>query len=379
MNWEKLLKKTVDVIKDKGGDALDEMTGTPKKFKIDVKEKEKGFFEIWIKGRMPIIDGDSFVRISAYDKYSNDKYPTEASKKSFFSIYSPLDYGNDETGTWGRKMPLSLRHSAMEIRPMHINSFIPAILLAKHSGMRTVTFQLSWMKGDGKYYVNDYFSHDHIFYMPNGEHDQEENLEEIKKLFITIGLAVAFSDGSIDKNESEIVKNYGAMLAGDNAKSKEALNFIIKSTYSKYKKLSFDKINSEMETLVIKFNEIADDAQKYKLADFCYSLMAADKRADENELKILNRIKKLLDIETEYFQKLSDQTIIELDSSSVEENLENIVGIDTSWPKEKISKHLSSEFQKWSNRLNILADEEKKQKAQNMLELIAKARIKYEI
>lgn len=379
MDWEKLIKKTVDVGKNVAGGILDEITGAPKKFKFDIYKNRKGFYEIWISGKMPLFDGDTFLEITAYDKYSKDKYPNENSEKSPSYIYSILDEWNDEQGKWGNKLPIKDDLGGMEIKLIKVHTFIPEILVAKYSGDRTITFQLCWQRKDGKFYTNDNYKHDHVIYMPNGEQDQLENLAEIKKLFIKIGLAVAFADGSIDKQESQIVKEYGAMLAGSDLKLKENLNLIIKETYAKYKKLSFDNINSEIATLAIKFNEIADTAQKYKLADFCYSLMAADKKADKNELKILDKLKGLLDIEDEYFEKLSDQKIVELDSSSVESNLEKILGIDTSWSKEKISKHLATEFQKWSNRLNTLTDEEKKQKAQGMLELIAKARIKYEI
>ena len=36
--WEKLLKKTVDVIKDVGGDILDDIEGSPREFKVYFEE-----------------------------------------------------------------------------------------------------------------------------------------------------------------------------------------------------------------------------------------------------------------------------------------------------------------------------------------------------
>lgn len=382
MDWQKLLKKTVD----EGKKILDEVTGVQNfdhlKFRMYTKEAEEGLFEIWISGCLPEFDGDNGIRINAYDLYGDDKTPKVGySEEKPFYIYSPIkEQNNPDTGKWGRTLSISNDFSGEALKPFHIANFYPPALVTNYSGNRDIVFRLSYRKADGEWYINKtIYSHKQTFYMPSGAQEEKENLEQIKNLFITIGLAVAFSDGSIDKQESQIVKEYGAMLTGSDLKLKENLNLVIKETYAKYKKLSFDKINSEITTLITKFNEIADTAQKYKLADFCYSLMAADKKADKNELKILDSLKELLDIEDEYFKKLSDQKIVELDSSSVESNLEKILGIDTSWSKEKISKFLATEFQKWSNRLNTLTDEEKKQKAQSMLELIAKARIKYEI
>ena len=140
--------------------------------------------------------------------------------------------------------------------------------------------------------------------------------------------------------------------------------------------------NKEREELFSKqlkeFEEVAIDSYKYKLADFTYAIMSADSEAHENELNYLEKIESTLSIDKSYFKKLADRSLVNLDASSIESNIEKIIGIDKTWPKDKICSHITSDFQKWSNRLNHIEDEEKKQKAQNMLDLLAKARQKYE-
>ena len=214
--------------------------------------------------------------------------------------------------------------------------------------------------------------------MPHGFEDYIENGKKTNELFINIGMAVVFADGSADKKESAILKDYATQLSSGNEDSKKELNSLLRIALVKYKNLKA----SEREALFIlqlkEFEEVAIDSYKYKLADFTYAIMSADSEAHENELKFLEQIKSMLSIDEDYFKKLTDKSLVELNSSSVESNIEKIIGINTDWPKDKICHHITAEFQKWSNRLNNIEDESKKSKAQNMLDLLAKARRKYE-
>ena len=60
-------------------------------------------------------------------------------------------------------------------------------------------------------------------------------------------------------------------------------------------------------------------------------------------------------------------------------SIEEILGIEKSWDKEKIKKHLTTEFQKWNNRISTLKEGEERNNAQLMLNKIADARKKYDI
>ncbi len=64
----------------------------------------------------------------------------------------------------------------------------------------------------------------------------------------------------------------------------------------------------------------------------------------------------------------------DLETSS---SLEIMLGIDEGWTKEEILVHLNKEFAKWNGRIQALENEDEKNKAQKMLDAIAKARKKY--
>ena len=82
-----------------------------------------------------------------------------------------------------------------------------------------------------------------------------------------------------------------------------------------------------------------------------------------------NRKKVILPHETN-----TERPKVDRDDPSLEELLE----IDTAWPNVMVKGHLQTESEKWTNRLVTMADGPEKESAQNMLDLVAKARKKYE-
>ena len=55
-------------------------------------------------------------------------------------------------------------------------------------------------------------------------------------------------------------------------------------------------------------------------------------------------------------------------SLTSEEGLESLVGIEDGWSDDQKKKHIRTEFQKWSNRLNSLPEGDERDAAQNMLD-----------
>jgi hypothetical protein len=59
------------------------------------------------------------------------------------------------------------------------------------------------------------------------------------------------------------------------------------------------------------------------------------------------------------------------------DNLEAIVGVDPSWDKGRILKHLSEQFMKWNSRAPSARTVEEQARTRAMLDAIAKLRQKY--
>ena len=59
-------------------------------------------------------------------------------------------------------------------------------------------------------------------------------------------------------------------------------------------------------------------------------------------------------------------------------DIDTLLGIDPSLSKKEKCKKITKEYAKWNSRLNSLAEGKQKENAQRMLELIPKARKKYD-
>ena len=107
--------------------------------------------------------------------------------------------------------------------------------------------------------------------------------------------------------------------------------------------------------------------------------MSADGVAEKSELEVLNRIAKELKLNEKMIDKIKDKSLLKLDSSKTTStsNIETILGIKTSWSKQKINEHLKNEFKKWNSRYQNLSEGKERDNAQFMLDYIADARKKY--
>ena len=138
-------------------------------------------------------------------------------------------------------------------------------------------------------------------------------------------------------------------------------------------KLSLSDLTSSLKNI----NEVQIN---YDTIDLCYKVMAADGVADQEELRIIRKIGESLDIDMSELDKMKDKSLMSLSNEATKNSsIEEILGIEKSWDKDRIKKHLTTEFQKWNNRYSTLKEGEERNNAQLMLNKIAEARKKYDI
>jgi len=124
-------------------------------------------------------------------------------------------------------------------------------------------------------------------------------------------------------------------------------------------------------------NEIGEMPDKIEAIELAYKVMSADGVIDKSEMEVINKVAKALDIDPEELERLRDQELVNISSSSSGINIEELLDIDSSWSNKEIKAHLAKEFQKWNNRLNTLEEGDERDNAQKMLDYIAEARKKY--
>lgn len=211
----------------------------------------------------------------------------------------------------------------------------------------------------------------------NGYEEEAENRDKARALSIKIGMAVAMADGSLDPTEGEVLKAWitKAISPYDDTKRDH-----LKVIYNKAMKESYEaaqKGELSLSDLTAQLNQIAETSSRYETIELCFDVMAADGIADPEELKTIKKIAEALELDFSEIEKLRDQKLIGLDTATDQASVEDLLGIENDWSEDRIKKHLRTEFQKWNDRLNTLAEGENRDNAQRMLNLIADARKKY--
>ena len=186
------------------------------------------------------------------------------------------------------------------------------------------------------------------------------------------------ADGSLDDAEGEVLKSWiiKEVAAFSDSKQKR-----LKTMFNKALKEGFDQAKKGklvLSDLVERLAEIGDKKSKYDAVELCLDVMAADGVANAEEMSVIRNVAKSLDLDMDEIEKMREKVTLNLSTElTSEEGMESLVGIESSWTDEQKRKHLRTEFQKWSNRLNSLPEGEERQSAQNMLDNIATLRKKY--
>jgi tellurite resistance protein len=216
------------------------------------------------------------------------------------------------------------------------------------------------------------------FHPGKGYEDIDNEVTETNDLTIKIAVAIAMSEGSLDDAEGETIKNWitSTIEIHSEETKKELKKQFNKSFKDSYSKAKDGKL--KLGELVRRFEDIADDNAKYKCLDLCYAVMAADGVAAPEELEMIEQISESLQLDASELSKIRDSNLEKLDTKEMKsDDLEVLLNIDINQSKDEIKKHLTKEFQKWNSRINTISNEKEKEKAQEMINLISKARRKY--
>lgn len=218
---------------------------------------------------------------------------------------------------------------------------------------------------------------DHVF-TEKGYQEEAEDREEAQVLSLKIGVAVAMADGTLDDSEGEILKNW---IVKEVAAFNDQKSDRLKKLFNEALKEGFAQAQSgnlALSPLVERLSEIGEKKTRYDAIALAFDVMAADGVADPEEMSVIRNVARSLDLDMDEIEKMREGVTLNLSSNlSSGGDLESFVGIEDGWSDQQKKKHLRSEFQKWSNRLNTLPEGEERESAQAMLDNIASLRKKY--
>ncbi len=271
-------------------------------------------------------------------------------------------------------------------------AIIPEMIQAPYSGRRKLQVNIHLVDADNPPEVefgvldsregvewSGALNHE-IFLPIKGYKEAAANRDEAQALTVKLGVAVAMADGSLHDSEGELIKKWiQKTIRGHYPEKSQEL----KKTYNDAFKEAYILAGSgrlDYESIARRLNQIGELKLKFDAYELVNKIMAADGVAHPDELKSIRKIGELLDLDPSELEQIRSRALVNLrDAFQHDDALEELLGIDPSWPKAKIKAHLAREFQKWNGRLNSLSEEKERENAQNILNRIGEARRKYDI
>ena len=358
-------------------------------FKVEKLSADEGFdydvFGIYAKGNPEVTISAPIVFIfKLYDKetslpvLSTFEETAEAGSRIFEHTVRLGDMADKYYPDWAR-----------------LSALIPEALIGPHKGTRHLELKcFIWYESHKPIFKNGHLdtsersaskgginiiNHEFSFRFSNsGYMEIDDERLKIQMASVKLAISIALADGSLDQKEGKEIKKWikdivKSSLESQKDKIKEALNNSLEEGFKETKHGSLD-----IKAVCSNIKSIGSKADKYDLLELCLDVMAADGEADQEELKQIAEISDLIGIDYEEVTKLKDQRLIKLNPASASmSGLEEKLGIDPDWDKEKINKHIISLWGKWAGRITALPEGNKRDNAQKMLDLIAEARKKY--
>ncbi len=199
--------------------------------------------------------------------------------------------------------------------------------------------------------------------------------KESQILTLKIAMAMAMSDGSLDKKEGELMRQWvkrsiRSSSGEEDSRMKEIFNQTLRESNAEAKEGSLS-----LQPLASRLNDIGETSGKYQAFELASQIMAADHKADPSEIKALSDLAEWLGLDNKRVTEMMDASFVQLDLN-ISTSVEDLLGIKLDWSDERVKKYLTSEFSKWNSRLNTLPEGKERDNVQCLLERIAAARKK---
>ena len=209
--------------------------------------------------------------------------------------------------------------------------------------------------------------------------DADENSEIAQTLALKLAVSLAMVDGELHESEGFAIKNWIQKYLGDfegdrREQVKSKMNGALEEAYRETTTTGMDR-----EPLLLELAEIGTKIDHYETLELLMDIMAVDGEAHADELAFVNHVGSELGISTQEIQRMKDLRFIDNDQMVItENNAEQVLGIDPdTMSRPEICQKLEHEFLTWNSRIQSLDTLEERETAQNMLNLISQAQIRY--
>ncbi len=210
-----------------------------------------------------------------------------------------------------------------------------------------------------------------------GYEDGAENRRAAMNVTPELALHVAAVGVSVGEDETKVIKDWmtKVMATVPEEDQKEEKEYFRQTVNAAYKRVTAGDAN--VEEVVGRMNAIASLQEKYEALELCMDVMAADGKAEASEMKILDRIARMLQVDPKTYRSLRELRIAKLsDVGEVAGNLNTMLGLTADMSPEEVKRHLTAEYRKWNSRVSH-SDDKIRARATEMLLVIGETRAKY--
>ena len=198
---------------------------------------------------------------------------------------------------------------------------------------------------------------------------------EALKLSLRLGVATAFADDDFEDAEGKAIKAWlkkriDQLPDDEQAAAKAELNEALLAAFADARagRLSIDSAATGLKKSPIK-------QASYDALELCTLVMAADGVIHPDELRIINRIGRLLDIDNDAIRSLRDKHAPAAQPTAGGEGQvsdEMLLGLEPGLPPEQLRKKLRELFGRYNAMMQIEKDRDKRARYQAMLDAIAR-------
>jgi hypothetical protein len=203
--------------------------------------------------------------------------------------------------------------------------------------------------------------------------DIQENVERAKALGVTLALAISSADGRIYKSEIECIKQWThSNIHGPNGARKKnsqlerALNKTIRFFRRGYK--------VDVHRLCEEMTEIAPLAYRYDIVGLCLKAVEAKGFVTAGQLELLKKMADWLQVDANKFRQMLER--LAPATTHRVKDMELLFGLSDKMSSGQNLEQLNHQYRKWNARATSI-DPEVQNQAEQMLDLIAKARSQY--
>lgn len=198
---------------------------------------------------------------------------------------------------------------------------------------------------------------------------------EALKLSLRLGVATAFADDDFADAEGKAIKAWlkkriDQLPDDEQANAKEELNRAMLEAFGEARagRLSIESAASGLKSSPIK-------QACYDAMELCTVVMAADGVIHPDELRVINRIGRLLDIDNDAIRSFRDKhapAAQPMATNGEQVGDEMLLGLEAGLPPEQLRKKLRELFGRYNAMLQIEKDRNKRVRYQSILDAIAR-------